>query len=112
MSIIQNHRRGKAVVHETANVEYALADFATPNAAIETVSGVTVSKIFWTGPWVIKRGSTVIFQTANNTGVWDLAAYGISLTQDPTANLAVNTSSATATLVIEVSKQSNTLTDD
>lgn len=112
MAIIQNHRRGKAVVHLTANVQHAITDFAVPNTAVETMDGLTVTKIFWTGPWTIARGANIIFQTANNSGVWDLAAYGIALTQDPTANLVVNTTSTGATIVIEVAKQSHTLTDD
>ena len=112
MPIIQNHRRGKVVIHQLANAEFSITDFATPNTSVETVTGITVTKIFWTGDWKISRGSNVIFQTANNTGVWDLAAYGIALTQDPTANLIVNTASTSASLVIEIAKQSNTLTDN
>ena len=109
MAIIQNRSVGHAVTSDIANAVYQVTDFAVPNSSVETVTNVAVTKIFWTGDWTIKRGSTVIFQTANNTGVWDLNKAGISLNSGNTAaNLQINSTSASASLILGISKTSYT----
>jgi hypothetical protein len=109
MSVIQNRSLGHAVTIDTANATYNLTDFAVPNSSVETVSSIAVTKIFWTGDWTIKRGGTVVWQTANNTGFWDLNKAGISLTAGNTAaNLQINTTSTSATLMLGISKTSTT----
>lgn len=108
MAITQNRSKGHAVTVDIANANYQLADFAVPNSSIETVTGVCITKIIWTGDWTIKRGATVVFQTANNEGHWDLSSMGISLNTGSTANLTVNTTSSSATLILGVSKTSST----
>jgi hypothetical protein len=109
MAIIQNRSLGHAVTLDTANATYVVTDFAVPNSSIETVTNIAVTKIFWTGDWTIKRGGTLLWQTANNTGVWDLNKTGISLNSGNTAaNLQINTTSTAATLVLGISKTSST----
>jgi hypothetical protein len=109
MAIIQNRSLGHAVTSDIANVTYVAADFGVPNSTIETVTNFAITKIFWTGDWTIKRGGTVVFQTANNTGVWDLNAAGISLNSGNTAaNLQINSTSTAASLILGISKTSST----
>ena len=109
MSVIQNRTQGHAVTLDTANASYAVTDFASPNSSVGTVTDIAITKIFWTGDWKISRGSTVIWQTANNTGAWDLNVSGISLTAGNTAaNLVINTTSTNATLLLGISKKSST----
>jgi len=109
MAIIQNRSLGHAVTSDIANVTYVVTDFGVPNNTIETVTNIAITKIFWTGDWTIKRGGNVIFQTANNTGVWDLNKTGISLTSGNTAaNLQINTTSTAASLILGISKTSYT----
>jgi hypothetical protein len=110
MAIIQNRRLGSAVIRDIANANYQITDFATPNTAQETVTNVSITQIYWTGDWTIKRGTTVVFQTGNNTGFWDLNSHGISLTDNNAANLTINTTSTSATLVLKLSKTSTALT--
>ena len=106
MAIIQNRSQGHAVTSDIANATYVVADFAITS---ETVTNIAITKIFWTGDWSIKRGGTVLWQTANNTGVWDLNKAGISLNSGNTAaNLQINTTSSAATLVLGISKTSST----
>lgn len=110
MSIIQNRPLGHAVTLDTANASYAVADFASPNSSIETVTNIAITKIYWTGDWTIKRGANLIWQTANNAGAWDLNISGISLTAGNTAaNLVINTTSTSATLLLGISKTSSTI---
>ena len=109
MAIIQNRSLGHAVTSDIANAVYQLTDFGVPNSTIETVTNIAITKIFWTGDWTIKRGGTVVFQTANNTGVWDLNKTGISLTSGNTAaNLQINTTSTAASLILGISKTAYT----
>jgi hypothetical protein len=109
MSIIQNRSLGHAVTLDTANATYLVTDFAVPNSSVETVTNIAVTKIFWTGDWTIKRGGTLIWQTSNNTGFWDLNKTGISLNAGNTAaNLQINTTSSSATLMLGISKVSST----
>ena len=106
MSVIQNRSLGHAVTLDTANATYNLTDFATSS---ETVTNIAITKLAWTGDWVIKRGGTLLWQTANNTGFWDLNAAGISLNAGNTAaNLQINTTSTSASLVLGISKTSYT----
>lgn len=109
MPIIQNRSLGHAVTLDTANATYVVADFASPNSSLETVTDIAITKIYWTGPWVISRGGSVIWQTANNNGVWDLNVSGISLNAGNTAaNLQINSTSTSATLLLGISKKSST----
>lgn len=109
MGIILNPQRGHVTTRDMANASYVIADFASPNSSVETVTGVAISRILWTGDWVIKRGGVVVFQTANNVGVFDLTKHAISLTDNTAANLTVNTTSTSATLILQLSKKSNVL---
>jgi hypothetical protein len=109
MAIIQNRSLGHAVTLDVANSTYSCNSFAVPNSSVETVTGLAVTKILWTGPWTISIGSNLIFQTSNNEGVWDLNSMGISLGGYAGANLNVNTTSTTATLILNVAKQSSTI---
>jgi hypothetical protein len=109
MAIMQNRSLGHAVTIDTANNTYNPSDFAVPNSSIETVNTLGITKIIWTGDWVIKRGGVVVWQTANNTGFFDLNKAGISITVGNTAaNIQINTTSSSATLILGVSKQSST----
>ncbi len=107
--IILNPQRGHVTTRDFANASYVITDFASPNTDVETVTGIAISRILWTGDWVIKRGGNIVFQTANNVGVLDLTKYAISLTDNTAANLTVNTTSSSATLILQLSKKSNVL---
>jgi hypothetical protein len=102
MAIIQNRRLGTAVIRDIANATYQITDFATPNTSQETVNNVSITQIYWTGDWTIKRGATVVFR--------DLNSHGIALTDNNAANLTINTTSTSATLVLKLSKVSTALT--
>ena len=110
MAIISNRRAGHVTTLDTANTTYNLTDFASPNTSVETVSAISIVKIFWTGDWTIKRGATTVFQTANNTGVWDLNSAGMAITANSTANLVLSTASSSASIMLNLGKTSTILT--
>ena len=99
-----------AIASVIANSTFTLANVASPNTSIETVTSINISKIFWTGPWTISWGNTVVFQTANNNGVWELDKAGMLLAPNCTNSIVVNSTSTSATLVLKISKQSTILT--
>lgn len=110
MAIISNRRAGHATTLDTANTTYNLTDFASPNTSVETVTALSITKIFWTGDWTIKRGATTVWQTANNTGVWDLNSAGIALSANATSNLVLSSTSTTGTILLNIGKTSTVLT--
>ena len=99
-----------AIASVIANSTFTLANVASPNTSIETVTSINISQIFWTGPWTISWGNTVVFQTANNNGVWELDKAGMLLAPNCTNSIVVNSTSTSATLVLKISKQSTILT--
>lgn len=113
MAIIKNQTNmGHAQTLDIANNTYNLVDFANPNTGIETITGLTVTKIIWTGDWSIKRGTTVVWQTPANTfGCFDLRSMGIVIGSNNTANLVVTTAGLASSLILEVSKQGYALSN-
>lgn len=108
MPVIKNQIAGHASTLDIANISYNVETISV-STSIETVQRMGVSKIFWTGDWNIKQGTTVLFQTAANTnGFWDLSSQGIVLTGSNTsANITANTTGTTSTLIMTITKYAN-----
>lgn len=106
MPIIKNQVAGHVGTVDIANVTYTTANIASPNTSVETVTGMGVARILWTGDWVVKQGANVLFQTAANTsGTWDLSSEGIVLTgANSAANITANTAGSASTLVMILTK--------
>lgn len=106
MTIIKNQIGGHVGTLDTANASYALANLASPNSSVETVTSMGVARILWTGDWVVKQGSTVLFQSSNvSSGTWDLTAQGMILQGSNTsANITANTTTSTSTLALILTK--------
>lgn len=119
MPIIQNQFKGqRAVVRVSggaaSNTEtYALAGFSqTQNTtsgpgtfgSSDTITGLTISKIIYTGNVAVLRGANTLFQSGtNNDGIWNLDTFGIALNEYPQANLTITTG-AYGTAIVEVKK--------
>lgn len=108
MPVIKNQIGGHASTLDLANVNYTLANISV-NTAVETVQRMGVSKILWTGDWVISQGANVVFRSpANTAGFWDLSAQGIVFQgSNAAANIVANTAGTTSTLVMTVTKYAN-----
>jgi len=106
MPIIKNQISGHVGTVDIANASYALANLASPNTSVETVTSMGVRAILWTGDWVVKQGSNVIFQTgANTSGTWDLTAQGLLLQGANTAaNITANTAGSSSTIALVLTK--------
>ena len=106
MAIIKNQVGGHVATLDTSNATYTTANLASPNTSIETVTAMAVGKILWTGDWVIKQGSTVLFQSpANTAGFWDLTAQGMIFQGSNTsANITANTTGSASTLSMVFTK--------
>jgi hypothetical protein len=105
MAIIKNQNSGHVATLDIANATYTTANLSS-NSSIETVTGMGVAHIFWTGDWVIKQGATVLFQSpANTAGFWDLTAQGLILQGANTAaNITANTAGSSSTLSLILTK--------
>lgn len=106
MPIIKNQIGGHVGVVDIANASYTTANLASPNTSVETVTGVGVARILWTGDWVVKQGANILFQTgANTSGTWDLTAQGLVLQGANTAaNITANTAGSSSTIALILTK--------
>jgi hypothetical protein len=106
MAIIKNQLGGHVNTLDFANVTYTTANLSSPNTSVETVTGMGVARILWTGDWTIKQGGNLLFQTAaNTTGAWELSADGILLmAANNAANITANTAGTTSTLIMMLTK--------
>ena len=106
MPIIKNQLGGHVGTLDTANASYSLADLASPNSSIETVTGMGIARLLWTGDWKVTQGNTVIFQTpAATSGTWDISSEGILLmASNNAANIVANTTGSSSTLVMVLTK--------
>lgn len=102
----QNRIYGHAWFSAQSNATIALTD-ASSNASLENVQNMVITQIIATGPWTIYRGSNVVFQTSNTNYHFNFAGTGTAISQYSNATLVCNTSSATASLLIQVAKQSS-----
>lgn len=106
MSIIRNQIAGHVATLDLANVSYTVANLASPNTSVETVTSMGIAGIMWTGDWVIKQGATVLFQSpANTAGFWDLTSQGVIFQgANTSANITANTAGTTSTLSLRLTK--------
>jgi len=103
---IQNRINGHAWFRMNANTTIQLSDLVSNNTLEGNASAMSITQIFWTGPWTIYRGANVVFSTNGDyNGHWDLAASGVALREWNSANIVCNTASATATMLLQVNKE-------
>lgn len=102
----QNRLYGHAWFSAQANATINLSD-ATSNSTLENVQNMVITQIISTGPWQIYRGGNLVFQTSNTNYQFDFAGHGTAISQYSNATLVCNTSSANASLLIQVAKQSS-----
>ena len=102
--IVANKKGGKVVIRCDSNNTMNVSSLAVGG---ETLTGLVITQIAWTGSntWTIARGSNTIFTLPGN-GQLNLAASGITLGEDGTANLTITNPQAApaGTLLIEVKK--------
>lgn len=105
---IQNRINGHVWFRATgANVTIQLSDMVANGSVEAPINAASITQIFWTGAWTIYRGANAVF--ASNTGTaghFNLAASGFSLSEWNSANVVCNTTSANATLYIQLNKES------
>lgn len=108
--ILSNDQQGHAAVRFTASDTLLLTDLASPNTSIETVTGLAISSIYWTGDWKLTRNGNTVFQTVvGSFGNWDLYMRGISLGDQSNASIVATTANTASTLILSVSKQATVL---
>ena len=106
MSIIKNQLGGHVNTLDIANASYTTANLSSPNTSVETVTSMGIAGIMWTGDWVIKQGTTILFQSpANTCGFWDLTSQGMIFQgANTSANITANTTGSASTLSLRLTK--------
>lgn len=104
MSIENNQLNGKVLTRDTGSGSYTLAQLSV-NANVETVTGATINKLFWStnGNITIARGANTKI-TLHNAGFWDLHGSGDAIGSDASANIVITVVTG-GTLVMELKKQ-------
>ena len=104
---IQNRINGHVWFRATgANVTIQLSDMVANGSVEAPIGSAAISQIFWTGPWTIYRGANAVFVSQDgSSGHFNLAASGFALREFGSANVVCNTTSANATLYIQLSKE-------
>jgi len=109
MPVIKNQMAGHAGVVDIANNSYALSAFAANTS--ETITGIAICQMAWSGDWTIKMGNTVVWQTyANTFGEIDFTSMGCTLAQNincsPNGNLTISTIGVQSSIALRISKYS------
>lgn len=79
------------------------------NVSGETVFGMTIAHIAWTGEWDISRGNDLVFQTpAGSWGQYDFADEQLKLetSEQEEANVVFNAVSSGGSIIIKMHKRS------
>lgn len=105
MAISQNKKGGVAVIVATSNTTIQLSDLKVDN---ENVSSFSITKVFWStaNNITIARGANTLFKLTGSDH-WPLDYYNIAFSQDATANLVITIPDAGSTVVMEVHKKSD-----
>jgi hypothetical protein len=106
--VYTQNKGGKAVIRDTTTATYTIAGSAgVSNVAsvAETIVGASISQIWWTGDWTVKRGANTVL-VLKDSGSWDLNGSGINLGEFPAATLVVEAAN-TGTIIVELSKNSD-----
>ena len=92
------------LVKSTTTIQ--LSDMVANTLTEATPTAASITKMIVAGPWTIARGANVVWQTDSNVvSVLDFASMGITLKQDNGANVVCTTASSTATLIIQLNKE-------
>ena len=103
---LSNQKGGKMVVLFTSNTTMTVASANVD--ATETVTGMHINQIWYgsdSGYTKVARGSNTILITSS-TGYMDFAGGGAAIQIDPAADIAVTSTSANSTVIIDFQKVS------
>ena len=116
-TLLSNKKNTSVVIHVTpANTTMTIAGNTTngSNVAIsnETLTGGYVAQAFWgtDGHIKLKRGANLV-AIYDSTGYKDYAGSGMPLTNDQTATLVIEFTSANSYLTLEMQKVGNFTSD-
>lgn len=98
MPIIANAKHTKATVR--VNNGSQTINLADVQLAGETVEGLQVAKILWSGTVTIARGANTHFSLTGN-GVWDFDSAGISSREDQTASVVITATTASCVVLLK-----------
>lgn len=117
MAIIKN-TLNNIVLHYTANSgnvvvqgNSSVSGIAFGNSTVfQNVSAASIRKIACssnsaTAAWTVKRNANVVWVASGNF-LWDFAGHNMPLNQDAVANLVVELSGGSGSILIELSKES------
>lgn len=108
-AIAAGNQTGRVVVHVPTTETLVIAgNNSVSNVAvgIENVASAVITKIFYSGNTTVTRGANTVFSASTGaSGVWDLNAADITLSQFPAANIVVTIGTGGGPAIIELRKK-------
>ena len=73
MPIALNSKKKGCVIRATADETISLANTQVDG---ETVIGLGITEVFWTGDWTVKRGANTLLVLTDGQDSWDFTGWG------------------------------------
>lgn len=89
-----------------SNISYTNVDNVAQNVASASIKKILCSSNSATGTWTIKRGANVVWVASGNF-LYDFQAHGANIGIDKAANVVVELTGGSGSIIIELSKESN-----
>lgn len=100
MPISNNSKKKSCTIRATANESITVA---STQVGGETVIGLSITEIFWTGDWTVKRGANTLLVLTDGQDSWDLTGWG-ALKEDMAADIVLEQGTVKGTIILGCSK--------
>jgi hypothetical protein len=100
MPIVRNSKKRTVVFRATANETFTVASTVVGD---ETVVGLGITEVYWTGDWTVKRGANTLLVLNAGQDNWDFTGWG-SLIEWYDADIVLEQGAVLGTIIIGCSK--------
>lgn len=100
MPISNNSRKKSCTIRATANETITVA---STQLAGETVVGLGITEVFWTGDWTVRRGANTLLVLTDGQDSWDLTGWG-ALKEWMGADIVLEQGTVPGTIILGCSK--------
>jgi len=100
MPLALNAKQRNVVIRAIADETITVASTAVGG---ETVAGLGITGIYWTGDWTVKRGANTLLVLTDGQDSWDLTGWG-SLREDAAADIVLTSGTVKGTILLNCTK--------
>ena len=100
MPIAINSKKKSLVIRAVANESFTVA---STQVGGETVVGLGITEVYWSGDWTVKRGANTLFVLTDGQDSWDFTGWG-SMKEWPAADIVLEQGTVKGTIILGVTK--------